>query len=127
MPTHAANTEMRFHRAAIRRPPLLPSTSLIRLLRLVLPLRIAHEAVEEGLIRPPLAEPVAEAVGRNDIEHPPVDPAVLFDVEFGEFLLQPITLELCQQCVEVLNVEGTAILCGIPTVLRESDLNLVAG
>jgi hypothetical protein len=44
-----------------------------------------------------LTEPVTETVGRDDVEHLPRDTVVLFDVELGEFLLQPVGLEFSEQ------------------------------
>ena len=41
--------------------------------------------------------------------------------------MEPVGLELCEQRLQVLNVEGTAVLSGIVPVFRKSNLNLVAG
>ena len=44
-----------------------------------------------------LAEPIAKAVRRNDVEHFPRHAAVFFSGEVGEFLLEPIGFEFCEQ------------------------------
>ena len=51
---------------------------------------------------------------------------MFFGAELGEFLLEPVGLEFCEQRLQALHVEGTAVLRGIAAVFRESDLNLVA-
>jgi len=74
-----------------------------------------------------LPEPVAKTVRGNDVEHLPRDIAVLLDVEVGELLVETIGPELCEQRIEVLDMESATVLSGIATVLGKSDLDIVAG
>src|SRR5437667_1370196 len=74
-----------------------------------------------------LTEPVTQAVRSDDIEYFPRDVVVLFDVELGKFLAEPVRVELREQRLEVLDMEGTTVLRGIAAVFCESDLDLVAG
>jgi hypothetical protein len=85
-----------------------------------------HAAFRQGLDRLSLTKPVTKAVWRNDVEHLARDPVVLFDVEFREFLVEPVGIEFCEQCLKVLHMEGTAVLGGIATVFRKSNLDVVA-
>ena len=64
------------------------------------------------LISPSFAEPITKAVRRNDVEHLPRDPVALFDIELGQLLLESVGLEFCEQRLEVLYVEGTAVFVG---------------
>lgn len=57
-----------------------------------------------------LAEPVAEAIRRDDVEHPPRDVGMLLDVELRDLLQQPVRLELVEQRLQPLHVECTAVL-----------------
>src|SRR4026207_2250764 len=74
-----------------------------------------------------LTEPVAQTVGRDDVEHLPRAVAALFDVEFGELLVQSVSLELCEQRFELLHMERTTVLGWIAAIFCESDLDLIAG
>ena len=58
----------------------------------------------------PLAEPVTESIGRDDVEDSPGRAAVLLDGEIGELFLETIGSELSKQRRQILHVESTTIL-----------------
>src|SRR4029453_2744291 len=55
-----------------------------------------------------LTEPVAQAVGRDDVEDFPGHAVVFLDVEVGELLLETVRLEFGEQRRQVLHMEGAA-------------------
>ena len=74
-----------------------------------------------------LAEPIAQAVGGDDVEHAPGNVGMLLGPEFRELLLQAIGLEFGEQRIQSRHVERTAVLRRVAAVLGEPDLDFDRG
>src|SRR5947207_1980358 len=84
------------------------------------------ERFQQRLSCLPLAEPVAQAIRGDDVEHLPRRVAAALDLEVGEFLLETVGLELRKQRLDIVHMERAAVLRRIATVFHEANLNVIA-
>lgn len=82
--------------------------------------------LDSGGWRLTLAEPVAESVRRNHVEHALVGIVVTLEAENLPALAKAVLLEFGIQGVEVADVKGAAVLRGISAVLGERHPHFVA-
>src|SRR5512139_4055521 len=74
-----------------------------------------------------LSEPVTQAVRRDHVEDLPGGAIACLGADLGDLLRQPPGGELREQLRQVLHMEGTAVLRGVPAILGEPDPDLVPG
>src|SRR5687768_17333864 len=73
----------------------------------------------------PLAKPVAQTVGRDDVEDFPSDAVSLFSSEVRQRLLEAVGFEFREQRLQAVDMERATVLRRIAAGFRQSDLDLV--